>query len=297
MDPRALFSSLPISLRAALLMMLAMTFFASMSVFIRMSAKELDPLEVVFFRNFLALLFMLPWIARRGVGVMRTKRIGLYSIRALINIFGMAAGFTALTMIPLAEATALSFTTPLFVTIGAVLVFGEAIRARRISALLIGFAGTLIVLRPGVEAISLGALLTIGNAVVIAVTTLIVKTLTKTESPATIVAYMALLQSPLALIPALFVWQWPTAETYVWLTLLAGAGTLGHICWTRACSMVELTQLQPLDFIRLPLVALAAFIMFAETPTIWTWIGGAVIFSSTAYITHREAMIARRKQS
>ena len=124
---------------------------------------------------------------------------------------------------------------------------------------------------PGVESISLGALLALVNAFSIAVTTVIVKSLTRTESPAAIVTYMALLQSALSLVPALFVWQWPSGQTWVWLVLLAGAGTLGHLCFTRAFARAEVT----------------------EIPTIWTWIGGAVIFASTAYITHREARRGR----
>lgn len=281
-------------LKATLLMLGAMGFFAAMSAFIRLAAEELHPLEVVFFRNFLALLMMLPWLMRRGLGGLKTQRLGLYSLRALVNIFGMAAGFTALTLIPLAEATALSFTAPLFATIGAVLVLGEVIRRRRIAALIIGFAGTLIVLRPGVEAISLGAMLALINALSISITTLIVKMLTRSEGPEAIVTYMALLMSPLSLLPALFVWQTPSWTALGWMVLLAGAGTLGHLLFTRAFALAEVSQIQPLEFVRLPMVAVVAYMLFAEVPTVWTWLGGSVIFAATAYITHREARLARR---
>ncbi len=273
----------------------AMACFATMSAFIRLAAAELHPLEIVFFRNFLALLLMLPWLASHGFGALRTQRLGLYTTRSVINVIGMAAGFTALTLIPLAEATALSFTVPLFAVLGAALFLGETIRARRIMAVAIGFAGTLIVLRPGVESISPGAMLALTNAIFIATTTLLVKMLTRTEQPETIVTYMALLQSPLSLIPALFVWEMPSALTFVWLFLLAGAGTVGHLLFTRACGLAEISQIQPVEFIRLPIVAIIAYLLFAEVPTIWTWLGGAVIFTSTAYITFREAQLARRQ--
>ncbi len=278
---------------ATLYMLAAMAFFASMSGTIRLSTAELDPLQVVFFRNFLALPIMLPWLLRHGGGALKTKRFGLYSLRAGINIVGMAAGFTAVTLIPLAEATALSFTAPLFATIGAALVLGEVVRARRITALVVGFVGVVVVLRPGVDSGSLGALLALVNAFSIAITTLIVKSLTRTESAGAIVTWMALLHSVLSLIPALFVWQWPSAEIWLWLVLLAGAGTLGHLCFTQAFARAEVTQIQPLEFVRLPLVAVMAFVVFDEVPTIWTWLGGVVIFASTAYITHREARSAR----
>jgi len=277
-------------------MLAAMVFFSTMGMFIRLSAEQLHSLEVVFFRNFLALLMMVPWILRLGPGVMKTRRLGLYTARSVINIIGMAAGFTAITLIPLAEATALSFTAPLFATLGAALVLGEVVRIRRITALAVGFVGMLIVVRPGIEAISPGVLMALGNALTIAVTVLMVKKLTDTERPETIITYMVLLQSPLALIPALFVWEWPEPMTWVWLTCLAGAGTIGHLCYTRAIQLAEVSQIQPIDFVRLPVIALTGFVLFGEVPTVWVWLGGAVIFASTAYVTHREAQLVRERR-
>jgi drug/metabolite transporter (DMT)-like permease len=283
-------------LKAALMMIGAMVFFSSMSIFIKLAAAQLHSFEVVFFRNFLAVLMMVPWLIRQGPGVMKTRRIGLYATRSFFNIIGMTAGFTALTLIPLAEATALSFTAPLFATVAAAIFLGEVVRIRRISALIIGFIGMLIVIRPGVEAISPGALLALLNSMTIAITIIIVKKLTDTEQPATIVTYMVLLQSPMALVPALFYWEWPEPLTWVWLIGLAGAGTLGHLMYTRAIQLAEVTQIQPLDFIRLPIIALLAYLIFAQVPTLWTWIGGIVIFASTAYVTHREAQLARERR-
>ena len=106
---------------------------------------------------------------------------------------------------------------------------------------------------------------------------------------------MVLLQTPVALVPALFVWQWPEPLTWLWLFALAGAGTVGHILFTRAMAIAEVTQVQPFEFIRLPLIAVIAYLLFDEVPTIWTWLGGAVIFAATAYITHREAIAASRQ--
>lgn len=284
-------------LKATVLMITAMGFFTSMSVFIRLAAQEVHALEVVFFRNFLAFLLLLPWLMNQGFAILRTKRLGLFATRASINVVGMAAGFISLTLIPLAEATALGFTAPLWATIGAVVILGEVIRLRRITALVLGFVGVLIVLRPGVETVSLGSVLALTHAFLIAITTLIVKRLTATENPTTIVIWMALMQSPLSLVPALFVWEWPTLITWLWLWCLAGAGTLGHLCWTQAFTIAEVTQLQPFEFIKLPMIAVFAYLVFAELPTVWTWLGGTVIFASTAYISIREARLARRRAS
>ena len=274
-------------------MALAMLFFTSMGIFIRLAAEELHTLEIVFFRNFLAFLLMAPWILRRGISVMYTRRLGLYSFRALINLIGMAAGFTAITMMPLAEFTALSFTAPLWTTLGAWFFLRETVRGYRMVAIVVGFFGVMVVLQPGFSDISVASALALVHASFIAGTTLIVKRLTVTERPEAIVTYMVLLQAPLALIPALFVWQWPTLMDWVWLWALAGAGTLGHIFWTRAVRIGEVTQLQPLEFIRLPIAGLFAFVMFAEVPTIWTCVGGAVIFIATALVTRAEVAASR----
>ena len=278
-------------------MVVAMAFFTSMSVFVRLSAQDIHVLQVVFFRNFLAFLLLLPWLMSRGFSTLKTKRLGLFTTRAVINVVGMAAGFISLTLIPLAEATALGFTAPLWATIGAVIILGEVIRLRRITALALGFVGVLIVLRPGVETVSVGSILALTHAFLIAVTTLIVKRLTATESPTTIVIWMALMQSPLSLLPALYVWQWPALTTWLWLWCLAGAGTLGHLCWTRAFTIAEVSQLQPFEFIKLPMIAIFAYLVFAELPSVWTWLGGTIIFASTAYISIREASLARRRAS
>lgn len=295
MSPVAAFARLPPPVRATLLMAVAVAFFSMMSVFIRLASHHVHILEVVFFRNFLAVVLMIPWIMNQGVSALRTSRFHLYGLRAAINLVAMSAGFTAIAMIPLAEATALGFTAPLFTTIGAVLVLGEVIRARRIVALAAGFIGMLIVLRPGMEAISFGAMLALGNAVGMSMTALVVKKLTATERPEAIVLWMVLLQSPLSLIPALFYWSWPDVTTWVYLFCIAGAGTVGHVFWTRACGLAEVSQLQPLEFLKLPVIATLGYFLFNEEPSLWIWLGGAVIFSSTAYISHREAVAARRK--
>ncbi len=290
------FGVLPQPLRATILMLLAMACFATMAVFIRLAAQGVHALEVVFFRNFFALIILLPILWRSGAGVLRTQKVGLYGLRAVLNITGMFAGFTALTMIPLAEATALSFTAPLFVTIGAVVLLGEVVRLRRVAALAVGFLGVMVIVGPQIGSVSMGTILALANAMLLAMTALVVKRLTATEPVEAIIIWMVLLSTPLSLVPALFVWQWPDLPTLVNLVCLAGAGTLGHFCWTKACSMAEITQLQPLEFVRLPLTAIAGYLIFFEQPTAAIWLGGAIIFLSTAYITRREAQIARQRQ-
>lgn len=270
-------------------MILALFMFTVMGICIRLSAAHLPVIEVVFFRNFLAVLILMPLVARAGFGSLRMKRPKLFLLRAAINAVGMFCGFTALTLIPLAQMTALSFTTPLFVTIGAVLFLGEVIRVRRIAAICVGFLGTLIILQPGVVDITSGALLALISALTIAMASLIVKTLTRSESQHAIVTWMVVMQAPLALIPSLWFWQWPDLLTWGFLWCMALAGTIAHLCFTRAFSLVDITALQPLEFIKLPFAVILAWIIFTEWPGLWTFVGGAVIFTSTVYITQREA--------
>ena len=281
--------------RAALFATMATLFFSMMAILIRHVSADLHPLQIVFFRNLLALAWMTPWLLRVGTAGMKTKRIGMFCVRSCIGVVGMSSGFWAITLIPISDATALSFLSPIFATIGAALFLGEDVRLRRWAAVFIGFAGAMMVLRPGDVVIEFGALLALVNAVAMAANKLVLKSLTRTERPEAIITYMVLLLTPLTFIPALFVWQWPTLETFGWMVLLAGCGTLGHYCMTRAFGLADLTVVMPFDFTRLPISALLAFLIFAEVPTIWTWIGGAIIFASTFYIARREAQVARER--
>jgi drug/metabolite transporter (DMT)-like permease len=211
----------------------------------------------------------------------------------VINFIGMLSGFTAVTLIPLADMTALTFTSPIFVTIGAALFLGEVIRMRRMAAIVVGFIGALIILRPGLVEVSTGAMLALVSALTIAIASLIVKKMTETESASSIVFWMVMMQAPIALVPTLFVWQWPTAEAWIYLWGMALSGTAAHVLLTRAIGMVEITSLQPLEFAKLPFAVVLAWMVFGEWPDIWIWLGGAVIFASTAYITRREALARR----
>ena len=270
-------------------MIVALFMFTVMGICIRLSAEHLPVIEVVFFRNFLAVLILLPLVASVGFGSLQMHRPKLFFVRAAVNAVGMFCGFTALTLIPLAQMTALSFTTPLFVTIGAVLFLGEIIRARRIAAICVGFLGTLTILQPGVDNVTFGALLALVHALTIAIASLIVKVLTRSDSQHAIVTWMVVMQTPLALFPSLWVWQWPDLFTWGFLWGMALSGTIAHLCFTRAFSLVEITALQPLEFIKLPFSVILAWIIFAEWPGLWTFVGGAIIFASTVYVTRREA--------
>lgn len=294
-------------LRAALLMIAASAAFSLMGGLIRLASATLPVLEVVFFRNFFAVLLFAPLFWRHGFALLKTDRLALLTLRGAIGLVGMTAGFAGVTMIPLAEATALNFTAPLFATVLAVIILGERIRLHRGAALVLGFVGMLVVLRPGFGpetgasasdmvylGVSVGAALSTLSALAIAVSVLIVKRLTTTETPEAIALWMVLMMTPASLALAALDWVWPSAEALFWMACLAGAGTAGHLCFTRACKIADIGQIQPLEFVKLPLSAAIGYFAFGEAPSATVWIGGALIFAAAAIITHREAVLARR---
>ncbi len=274
-------------------MLFSALFFAGLGISIRMSTREVHSFEIVFFRNFFNLMFMLPWLWKIGLSGLRTEVFGLHVTRASLGLISMFFWFTGVSMMPLAEATSLGFTAPLFATIGAALILRETVRLRRWAAVLIGFAGTLIILRPGTEVITLPAIYMIAGVVFVACSFIAVKMLTRTESPNTMVLMMVALITPVSLIPALFVWQWPSIETWMWLVMVGFSATGGHIFFNRAMATADASAILPFDYSRLLFVAVLAFIIFNEVPDIYTWIGGAIIFGSTIYIAQREAVAAR----
>jgi drug/metabolite transporter (DMT)-like permease len=290
------FGKMPGAVKGAVLMTIAAAAFAGMNVTIRALNGELHPFQVAFLRCAIGFLFMLPWLAHVGFTGLRTASQKIYGTRAFVGYASMLCWFTALASLPVAEATALSFTSPLFATVAAALLLGEIVRRRRWTATIVGFLGAMIVLRPGLDNVSLAHLLVLVSAALGGWNAIMVKQLTRTDNPNTIILYMMIYLVPLSLVPALFVWQWPSAQGWL-LTLALGAfATIGHQTFTRALVECDASYVLPFDFTRLPMVAAMAYFIFAEVPDLWTWVGGAVIVSATVYIARREAQISRFAQ-
>ncbi|MBT6634452.1 MAG: DMT family transporter [Gammaproteobacteria bacterium] len=275
--------------KAIIFNILSIVFFSIMVIFIRKASENLHILEVVFFRNLLAFIVMLPLLTSTGLAAIKMNNTKLFLMRGFFGAIGMLAGFTCLTLIPLAQATAISFSKPIFITIGAAIFLGEIIKARRIAAIIIGIIGMLIIVQPGVNSLSFGIMLAIIAALAHSVNALIVKKLTLTDSPQAIVTWMVIILIPITFIPAVAVWQWPSLETWLYLWGIAIVGTLAHFSWTKSYTMAEITSLESIEFIKLPIMALFGWMIFSEIPGTWTWIGGSIIFLSTIYISRREA--------
>lgn len=270
----------------------AALFSASTSIVHHVS-DGLDPMEIAFSRALFGLAVMLPWIWRRGLGVLRTDRIWLHALRAVVGATMMVSWFYALSLIPLGEAVALSFTAPLFSMVAAVFLLGERVGVRRWAAAIAGFIGVLIILRPLPGNFEWGAILVLICSAAISFNIVLVKMLSRTEQPGTIVAYLGLFLVPVTFVPAYFVWQWPDATQLVWLVLLGSLATGSQLCRVRALSLVDASAVAPFDFIRLPIIALVAFLVFDEIPDGWMWLGSGIIFASTLYIAYRDIRVAR----
>ena len=275
-------------LRGVALMVVSTLMFASMHATVRhISSEGLHPFEIAFFRNLFGLIVVLPWFIRQGLAPLRTERIGTHLLRASLNSVAMLAFFWALTITPLSEVTALTFGAPIFATVMAAFFLGETVSLRRWIAILIGFTGTMVVLRPGFVSIGLGEGLTVFAAMTWGVVLLIVKSLGRTESAVTITAYMSLLITPIALVPALFVWQWPSANLWIWLVATGILGNLGQLLMVQALKIAPTHVVMPLDFLKLIWISALAFIAFGEVPDLFTWIGGTLIFLGAAFTARR----------
>lgn len=261
-----------------------------MNAVIRLLSEEMHPTQMVLLRNIGSCLLVIVWTAalQRGRPRFTTKRLSGHFWRASFGIGAMELWFYSVTIMPLTIATALSFTTPIFSTIFAILFLREKAGPRRWAAIATGIIGMLIILRPDLT-LQAGAEYVLMSSAMMAVAGILVKTLTRTEPPETIVFYMSLFMIPWSLLPAMLYWQ-PLTPYQLWLVfLVAFLSTAAHLLLTRAFMRAEMVMLMPLDFTRLIFTALFAYLIFGETMNGHTITGSLVIVASTVYIAHREA--------
>jgi drug/metabolite transporter (DMT)-like permease len=274
-------------------MVLAGLFFVVVTCIVRYLGTDMNPVQAAFIRYSFGLLFLSPRLFRLCRAPPPVRRLGLHAVRGALHGIGVMLWFYAMSRIPIAQVTALGFTAPIFTTVGAALFLGERIRARRVAAVLAGFAGVVVIVRPGLAAVDLGALAQIAAAPLFATSLLISKKLTETESNTAIVGLMGLFVTLSLLGPALYVWRQPTPVELGWLFLTALSATLGHIAMVQAFRSTEIAATQPVSFLQLVWASLLGLYLFGEVPDAWTWLGGFIIVASATYIAHRE-VLARR---
>ncbi|HWS78051.1 MAG TPA: DMT family transporter [Thermomonas sp.] len=294
-------------MRAALLMLASTVGFGLMAICIRLASQTEPVAEIAFFRNLFGLLALLPVLLWPGVRagrpvahvrkVLHTNQLGRYFIRCLIGVVSMWMGFWAIANLPLSQAVSLAYSSPIFVTIAAVLLLGEKVRLRRWMAVLAGFVGVLVIVRPWSQAFTLGSLVAVAAAVITAIVAIQIKQLSRHDESDTIVLWTYLFWVPMSLLPALWFWHPPQGIAWLWLVLSGVLGTVGQLLWTRALRLGEVSALTPISFVQLVIVTIAGWLWFGESLDRWTLLGAGIIFAATAYIAHREAVLARQHRS
>jgi len=278
---------------ALLLAVAATAIFASMHALVRHLSGNLHPFEVAFFRSIFGLVAIAPLMWRVGPSVLVSRNPGLLAVRGLVGGLSLMTWFYGLSITPIATATALSFTSAIFASIGAAIFLRERMRLRRWTAVLLGFSGVLIIVRPGLALFEPGSMVIVLAAILWGVGIVLVKTIARTDETVTIVAWTAMWLIMVTAIPVWFVWTAPTWTQLAWLLLIGILGTVGTFAWPQALKTADASLVIPADFIRLVWAGAIGFVAFGEIPDRWMWIGAALIIGSTLYIGLREAKLSK----
>ena len=234
---------------------------------------------------------------RAGRGALKSSNYGLLFSRGAIGIAAMLAWFYSLAFVPITEATALSFTAAIFTALAAIVFLGERVRLRRWAAIICGFTGVLVVLRPDTDNFNPLMLLILFSAMFWALSITMIKHLSKTDTPTSLVAWMSIILTLLSFPLALYYWQWPVGEQWLWLISIGVLGTLGNLCMVRALTLADITAVMSIDFFRLVWGALIGVYFFGDPMHVTTWVGAGIIFASGLYIIFRESVVRDEQQS
>lgn len=278
------------TLKAALWMGGSIASFLTMTVAGRAIMPALDVFQVMEMRSVIGWLILLPLVFYvGGFAAMRTKRPLQHVGRNVVHYAGQYAWLQALTMIPLAQLISIEFTTPIWGALLAVLFLGERMSLRKVTAILLGLVGVLVIVRPGATAVDPGHLIMLAGAVGFGISVVMVKSLTRTDSVVAIIFWMLIIQSAIGLVPAIAVWRTPEPWMWPWIVVVAFTGMSSHFCMARALSYAEATVVMPMDFLRLPLSALIGFLLYSERIDLFTAIGAALILTGNLFNLQRRA--------
>ena len=280
------------NLRGLLWMVVASFTFALFMLIARIGADDLHVVQVAFMRYFMSLVLVLPVLARLGVAGFWGLNLRLHGLRGAAHGLAVVGWFYALTQMPIAEVSAIGFTGPVFITIGAALFLGERVGVHRWGAVAVGLVGALIIIQPGVVPLNAGVLAMAAAVPLFAASDLFVKALVRTESPTVIIAVLNVILT-VGMAPFAW-WIWQPTDWRDWA--LAGGmavfATFSHICMGKAFAAADVSAVQPARFLQLPWLALLGYLAFAEFPSLAAWTGAAVIIASVSYIMNRERVAA-----
>ena len=257
---------------------------------IKLLSQDLNPFMIAFYRCLFGVIVMLPFMIYNYPEAWKTHNIKLQFVRSAINVYSMISWFTAIGTLQLEKAAAIGFTTPLFTTILAIIFLGEVVRIQRITALIVGFIGILVVIRPGYIPFESGALWLLSAAITFSIVIIIVKKLTEKDSSLTTAFYQMAFMVPPTFFIALFFWESININQFLLFIFVAIAGFITQFSFAQCLKMAETTFIMPIQFTKLIWLSLIGYFFFMEVPDIWTWIGASIIFSSILFIAYREAI-------
>lgn len=282
---------MPANARGALWVTGGTMVFAFNDTLVKILGGTIHPIEMVFFRYCVGTVVLIPMFWRAGMTVMTTQRLPLHVGRAIIAGIGQAGAFYAVVHLLLADATAVQFSRPLFMTFLAVFILGESVGWRRWGATIVGFSGVIVMLRPGQSDLDIAWIVALVTALIFALAMILIRKLSQTEPPARILFFYHVTGLVFFVGPAIWVWRTPVAEEWLFLFLIGFLTTVAMICFVRALAVGEASIVGPMEYTRLIYAAILGYFLFAEVPVIWTWIGAALIVASALYIARREAFV------
>ena len=286
---RVFHASLSPAVQGCLWMSGAVLSFSAMAIAVRQLLTHMGIFEVLFLRTFIALIAVVTYCSFNSFAPLRTGRIGIHTVRNVAHFAGQYCWVFAISALPLATVFAIEFTMPVWVALLAYFFLGERLNGPRLVMLTLGLVGVMVILKPGVGVIQPAAFVMLLGALCYAGNMITTKSLTKTDSILAILFWMNLIQSPLALIPALPTWSAPTLVDTPWIFCLAGGSLFAHYCMTRAFRLADATVVVPIDFMRLPLIAVVGALLYGEPLDPWVFVGAAIIFCGTYYSISRES--------
>ena len=273
---------------AIFLIIISVFFGTVMLSFLKIAQEDVNVYVAGFFRFFLGLVIILPYIIKKKDAVLKTPHLKKHFLRAIPSLPAMLLYFSALVLLPIEKLTAISFVVPLMVTILAVFFLGEKIYIYRTLALILGFSGMLIIIRPGFVDISIGVYMVLFSALLWSINIIITKKISKDDSAITILAYQSIFMSILSFFIVLFFWETPSLKSFIYLVLSAICGTVLHLTLNHAFKLVDVSMTQPYSFLNLVFASIIGYFVFDEIPDAYTWIGASIIFIGVLIISYRE---------
>jgi drug/metabolite transporter (DMT)-like permease len=251
-----------------------------MAVAGRETARELNVFQIMEVRSVLGFFMLYPMIHRNGgFAMLRTSRLPQHISRNLIHYGAQLGWFFALTLIPIGQVVAIEFTMPIWTAILAAAFLDERMTVWKITAIVLGVIGVIVIVRPATGEVNPGQLIALGAAVGFGVSMALVKSLTRTESALAIIFWMLMVQSAAGFFPTLYLWVWPSAYAWGWMVVIAVCGTFSHYCLANAMRYADATVVVPMDFLRVPLTATAGWLIYSERLDIFTVLGAALILT------------------